>query len=83
MLLLCMEGKKIGTQRIGSKKANGFGIYDMSGNVAEFCNDQSTIVRKGGSWYDNKNKLEIRNNITVPGSYKDKMTGFRLVRVSK
>ncbi|MBK8749765.1 MAG: protein kinase [Saprospiraceae bacterium] len=75
--------KKIGTQRIGSKKANGFGLYDMSGNVAEFCNDQSTIVRKGGSWYDNKNKLEIRNNITVPGSYKDKMTGFRLVRVSK
>lgn len=54
------------THPVGTKLANELGIYDMSGNVAEFCHDRyetysetpqidpigkgKSLVRRGGSW---------------------------------
>lgn len=73
------------TSPAGSYAANAFGIYDLGGNVWEWCQDwysaeKNTRVLRGGSWYDAAPVyLRSASRFPVDPTFKHDFNGFRCV----
>jgi sulfatase modifying factor 1 len=72
------------TKDVGLKWPNALGLYDMSGNVWEWCWDLwseegSFRVMRGGSWLPRAGRCRVALRNGYWPDYRDSLIGFRLL----
>ena len=89
----CEDGR-LNTSPVGSLAPNGFGVYDIIGNVAEWIEDCYSPSRdqsagsvacgkrliKGGSWGTLAHNVRIAERISYAPAHRDDSIGIRVAR---
>lgn len=69
-----------GARVVGTKRPNGLGIYDMLGNVAEWCADKNV---RGGSFLHSLAGCHVNAESPRHETFKSNDVGFRVVLVQQ
>lgn len=86
---IALENNNNKTKKVGSKKPNELGLYDMSGNVREWCDEWYADVevniglyraQRGGGWMGSEYRCESANRDNFDANGKGPDQGFRLCR---